>query len=213
MSLLTCKNACIPDLATTEGQDAIDATIGDSELIVIDNLSCLARRGGRENKPNPGLGVAGVGIEQTRSRKSVLFIHHAGKNGQQRGTSKREDLLDTVIYLETSTRLQPGRWGLSLRFTTRRPETFTVRKPTPGAKLEQIDGNRHGQTKPAEETTINRVVDLANEGLNQTEIANELQVNRSTVSRAYRKAAAQGLIKSKGRYDGTCDNPVACCFP
>ena len=30
---------------------------------------------------------------------SVLFIHHAGKGGQQRGTSRREDILDTVIAL------------------------------------------------------------------------------------------------------------------
>lgn len=31
---------------------------------------------------------------------SLLFVHHAGKNKAQRGTSKREDLLDTVITLK-----------------------------------------------------------------------------------------------------------------
>ena len=32
--------------------------------------------------------------------KSVLFVHHDGKGGQQRGTSRKEDVLDTVIYLK-----------------------------------------------------------------------------------------------------------------
>ena len=31
--------------------------------------------------------------------KTVLFVHHSGKGGQQRGTSRREDVLDTVIAL------------------------------------------------------------------------------------------------------------------
>ena len=30
---------------------------------------------------------------------SVLIVHHAGKGGQQRGTSRREDVLDTSISL------------------------------------------------------------------------------------------------------------------
>src|SRR6202035_2222966 len=34
-----------------------------------------------------------------RRNISVLIVHHAGKGGQQRGTSRREDVLDTVISL------------------------------------------------------------------------------------------------------------------
>ena len=32
----------------------------------------------------------------------MLFIHHAGKSGEQRGTSRREDVLDTVLALRRS---------------------------------------------------------------------------------------------------------------
>lgn len=39
----------IPDLATTAGQEAVNAVLDATELIVLDNLSCLARSGGREN--------------------------------------------------------------------------------------------------------------------------------------------------------------------
>jgi hypothetical protein len=34
-----------------------------------------------------------------RQGKSVFLLHHDGKGGQQRGTSKKEDVLDTVISL------------------------------------------------------------------------------------------------------------------
>ena len=38
-------------------------------------------------------------MEQRRAGRSVVFMHHAGKGGAQRGTSRREDVLDTVIAL------------------------------------------------------------------------------------------------------------------
>ena len=33
-------------------------------------------------------------------RRSILLVHHAGKSGDQRGASRREDMLDTEIKLE-----------------------------------------------------------------------------------------------------------------
>jgi putative DNA primase/helicase len=35
-----------------------------------------------------------------QQHRSVLLNYHAGKSGAQRGTSRREDLLDTVIALQ-----------------------------------------------------------------------------------------------------------------
>ena len=32
--------------------------------------------------------------------RTILFVHHSGKNGAQRGTSKREDILDSVLALK-----------------------------------------------------------------------------------------------------------------
>lgn len=192
------QRACMPDLATIEGQNAIDATIGDSELIVIDNLSCLVRRGGRENEAESWLTVAEWALAKRAQGKSVLFIHHAGKNGQQRGTSKREDLLDTVICLKRPPDYNPTD-GAVFEIHYEKARNLHGKETDPlEAKLEQISGKQAWTTKPVEETTFDRVVELANEGLSQIEIASELQVNRSTVSRAYRKATAQGLVKPKG---------------
>ena len=41
-----------------------------------------------------------IGRWNAKKWKSILFVHHAGKRGQQRGTSKKEDILDVVIVLK-----------------------------------------------------------------------------------------------------------------
>ena len=51
------------------------------------------------------------------------------------------------------------------------------------------------QCRTVESSTFDRVVALANEGLSQAEIASELELNKSNVSRHFRKAKEQGLLK------------------
>ena len=89
----------MPDLSTKEGRSSLEGWIHDSDLIIIDNESTLFRSG-VENEAESWRPVQDWALELRRRGKSVLFIHHAGKGGQQRGTSKREDTLDTVILLK-----------------------------------------------------------------------------------------------------------------
>lgn len=35
--------------------------------------------------------------EKRREGRAVLFVHHDGKNGRQRGSSRRKDVLDVVV--------------------------------------------------------------------------------------------------------------------
>jgi transposase len=52
------------------------------------------------------------------------------------------------------------------------------------------------------DSTFDRVVTLANDGLSQSEIAIELELNRSTVLRAWRKADDAGLLETKATTKG-----------
>ena len=79
----------LPDLGTREGQAAIDAEVGDAEVLFIDNLSTLVRRG-KENEGEGWLPVQEWALRHRRAGRSVVFLHHAGKGGAQRGTSRRE---------------------------------------------------------------------------------------------------------------------------
>jgi len=92
------RDAGMPDLSTTAGQAAVDALVGDAKLIVLDNLSSLMRSG-VENDAESWQPLQTWALRHRAQGRSVIFIHHSGKGGAQRGTSRREDVLDTVIGL------------------------------------------------------------------------------------------------------------------
>jgi hypothetical protein len=89
----------MPKLATKAGQDQLDSVLDGIELVVIDNLATLCSNG-RENDTDSWLPVQEWILQLRRRGISVLIVHHAGKNGEQRGASAKEDVLDTVIKLK-----------------------------------------------------------------------------------------------------------------
>ena len=92
-------NGVMPNLATEEGQEAIEHLVEKADVVIVDNLSTLAT-GGKENEANSWDPIANWALRLRSIGKSIIFIHHAGKDNNQRGTSKKEDILDTVINLK-----------------------------------------------------------------------------------------------------------------
>jgi putative DNA primase/helicase len=91
----------MPDIATKEGHAKIDPLLASGDFLVLDNLSTLCRSG-VENEAESWLPVQSWLLELHRRGVTVLFVHHAGKSGAQRGTSRKEDALDTVTHTEAS---------------------------------------------------------------------------------------------------------------
>lgn len=186
----------MPDLATLEGQAAVDAWIeADTALIIVDNLSCLVRRGGPENEAESWLTVAEWVLMHRARGRSILFIHHSGKNGQQRGTSKREDLLDAVLVLKQPRDYSPADGAVfEVHFEKSRGLYGEDVAPFE-AKLTTGDGGVQAWVMRAvEDSTIERVIELHGLGLNQNEIAQELSINKSNVCRALKKAESLGRL-------------------
>lgn len=185
----------MPDLGSLDGQAEIDGLVLPStELIVIDNLSSLVRSG-RENEAEGWQVVQAWALRHRAAGRSVLFIHHSGKGGQQRGTSKKEDLLDAVISLKRPADYQPNQGA---RFEL----TFEKARHLYGQSVDSLDcqlitdeKGRQGWTiKPVSVSTYEKVLSLAQEGLNGNEIAQELDINKSTVSRYLKKGKQEGII-------------------
>ena len=183
----------LPNLATKEGQAAIEPLIHGFDLVVMDIVSTLVTIG-RDNDVESWTPVQGWLLRLRRRGISVLIVHHAGKGGQQGGTSRREDVLDTVIAL-------------------RRPSDYS---PTDGARfevhLEKARGIHGDQAKPFEarleinedgsawsirdlaDVDLSRVVALADEGLSLRDIAEETGIPKSTVGRLKKKAEVDGHV-------------------
>lgn len=88
----------LPDFAMPEGMALLDRLTPGVALVVFDNLSTLT--GVRENEADDWRPMQSNLLALRRRGVSSLLVHHAGKGGQQRGTSRKEDVLDTVIALK-----------------------------------------------------------------------------------------------------------------
>ena len=187
----------MPDLSTIEGQAAIAPLLEGVRLIVVDNISTLCRTG-TENESDSWDVVQMWALKQRSAGRSVLFVHHAGKTGAQRGTSKREDVLDTVIALRRPGDYTPGQ-GASFEVHFEKARGFSGDEAEP--MLCALDEDEHGKAvwtwRKLELATFDKVVSLANEGLTPADIAEQLDINKSTVSRHLKKARSQGLLRSE----------------
>jgi DNA-binding NarL/FixJ family response regulator len=183
------QNFSMPDLKTIEGQEALDALITeDTKLIIIDNLSCLV--GGNENDAESWSNVGKWAIQKRSQGKSILFIHHAGKEGQQRGTSRKEDIMDCVITLKHPKDYDPSQGArFEVHFEKARCLSGAKIKPFI-AGLESIDGKYCWTTVPiltAREKAVKtdkqtqEIIKLHEEGLTNVQIAEQLGVNRTLV--------------------------------
>jgi hypothetical protein len=185
----------MPDLATIGGQAALNEVIpADTKLVIVDSLSSLVRGEGRENDAESWLPVAEWALAQRVAGRSVLFLHHAGKGGAQRGTSKREDLLDTTLALRPPGDHQPHK-GARFEVHIEKSRGLCAEFVPVEAELVGTEDGGGGVTwtsRPIEETLAQRIAKMAEDGMNRREIAEELKINRSTVYRALAKQAAKG---------------------
>ncbi len=173
----------MPDLATTEGQRLLEPHLADVDLLVLDNLSALCRYG-IENEGESWLPVQQWALGLRRRGMSVLFVHHAGKNKSQRGTSRREDLLDTVITLKHPANYNPSQ-GLrcEVHFEKTRSMLGDAAKPFEVRMESGADGRAVWTCRELEDAKAQEAAVLFSSGMSVRDVAKELEVSRSTAQR------------------------------
>jgi putative DNA primase/helicase len=183
----------IPDLATAEGIRAIEEHISDGvDLVIVDNLSTLCRAG-KENEGESWAPIQEWALNLRRRGISVVFIHHAGKGGTQRGTSKREDVLDAVIALRHPVDYSPVEGA---RFEVHLEKARGVHGPAARpfeARMEVRDDIMTWTMRDIENVEAKRAADLKAEGFTVRDIAAEMGISRSRADRMLKKAAGNGV--------------------
>lgn len=186
----------LPDLATAEGAAEIEGMIGDARVIILDNLSTLARQG-RENESESWLTMQDFLLKQRRAGRSVVMIHHAGKGGQQRGTSAREDVLDTVIALRRPADYD-AKEGARFEVHYEKARGFTGDDAESfEARLEIKDGAVSWIVRSVSDARADRVLGLLSDGLSVRDIAAETGISRPTVYRIRAALIAQGKFHAE----------------
>jgi Bifunctional DNA primase/polymerase, N-terminal/Homeodomain-like domain len=164
----------------------------------LDNRSTLVYAG-RENDAESWDAMQPWLLRLRRANRTVLLVDHAGRGGTAaRGTSKREDVLDTIIHLKRPSDYEPDQGA---RFEVHLEKARGIygddAKPFE-ARLETTDGADHWHVKSLEDANAGRVIEASEEGLSSREIAKELGICKSTVNNIRRRHKFKVIDGSKG---------------
>jgi putative DNA primase/helicase len=193
-------NLRLPEVQEAITQFCID---GDQKVLVVDNLSTLVS-GVKENDSDAWELLLPWLLNLRRRKIAVILVHHAGRSGEMRGTSRREDSVFWIIKLEEDPDYTDKGCSFIQRFDKERnsPQShynhyIWTFKPTD-----------EGYDNPSGEIEItfrvaslkSMVYDLILDGVYAcSSIADELGVKRWSVSRAAKELAKEGKITIKRR--------------
>jgi len=164
-------------------------------VIILDNISTLVRSG-KENEAESWLPVQNWVLRHRRQGRAVILLHHAGKGGAQRGTSKREDVLDTVISLRHPADYSPDQ-GARFEVHFEKCRGFYGNGAQPfEARYEVRDGAALWTRTEIVDAERARVVAAIKDGLSTREAAEELGMSKSKVDRLKKKAMELGELSA-----------------
>lgn len=88
------------NLSDPDDQMRYDGVIDKYPVVIIDNLlACSRRMSGRDDDFAQWERIQAWFVRLRSAGKTVILIHHAGKSGEQLGTSTRENIMDTILEL------------------------------------------------------------------------------------------------------------------
>ncbi len=170
----------LPDLADPQAQGYYESVVSPADLIIVDNLSTICRSM-RENEADTWGPVQSWLLKLRRAGKSVVLIHHSGKSGGQRGTSRKEDVLNSVIGLKRP----PGysaEQGARFEIHYEKARGFFGSEAEPFEAWLKPDGWMVGPVTRSDDSdeTLHA---LKEQGLGYREIAERVGISKSAVGR------------------------------
>ena len=191
LSLITpdMQNRPMPDLATAAGQKALNR-LSDIDLLVLDNISTLCRTG-KENESQSWQPMQTWLLDLRRRGIAVLLVHHAGKSGDQRGTSAREDIMDTVISLRRP-KVYNMAEGARFQIHLTKARSITGKDALPfEVHLKSENNILHWDIFEIQEAELEQLKKLLSEGYSIRECAEEMGLSKSTAHRLKKKLEAE----------------------
>jgi putative DNA primase/helicase len=202
--LLASDHTALPNLAHEVGQRAIDPLLRDLDLLILDNLSTLAWTGS-DNHGDSWSSMQEWLLRLRRSGVAVLVVHHSNKIGDQRGTSRREDVLDTVLSLKRPVDYSPDE-GARFEVHVEKSRAFSGDASKPFEASLASTGDGRGLTWVATDlkpNNLDEAIALFRSGISVREVAARLGMTKSTAGRLRQKAQEDGLLDSDDGEEGS----------
>ena len=184
----------MPDLGVPAGQRLFEPSWSEEpELIVLDNISSLV--GQRSEDPDGWNTLQSWLLKLRRRGTSVLLVHHANKDGQQRGTSRREDVLDIVLALRRPVGYEANDGArFEVHFEKVRGIFGDVTDPFEAHLKADDVGVSRWSWRPINDAQLTRLANLLNDGLGAEEVAEEMGISRASAYRLRKQAIGLGLV-------------------
>jgi putative DNA primase/helicase len=186
----------IHDIGSLEGQQDINDHMEEADLVIIDNLSTLVRSG-NENDADSWVQIQEWMLRLRKLEKAVLLIHHAGKNGAQRGTSKREDILDTVLALRKPKNHSSNDGArFEVHFEKSRGFCGKAAEPFEAYLATESNGSLYWSENKIDGQDLELVVSLYKEGMTrQRSLAKETKMSVGKINKLLKQAKEENLIE------------------
>jgi putative DNA primase/helicase len=187
-------------IGSAEGQRSLDPLLSGVDLVVFDNLSTLCTNGS-ESASDSWVPMQNWLLKLRRRGIAVLLVHHAGTNGRQRGTSRREDALDTIIALRRPEDYSPEDGArFEVHFEKLRNRIESDGAVPFEAKLEAISADEAAGVRwldcDLRPPVLKQAAHLFKDGLSVREVAGTLRVSKTEAGRLRLRAVADGLLVS-----------------
>lgn len=171
-----------PDLGRQEGREFFDRQFDviRPDLVVFDSLTYLAKVA--ENEAEAWDPIAEWILKHRRLGRTILFVHHQGRSGKARGTTKREDGLEVSVSLKPKDELA-GDEGSALELSFDKHREFFGKDAAPRiVKFSTGTGTLVWEVEGVPENTKKRVADLFATGMKAADIATEIGITKGRVS-------------------------------
>lgn len=194
----------VPNLADSKWREALYAFLKGSDIyrvLILDNIASLAP-GLDENDKSAWDEINQFLLSLRWLGLAVLLVHHAGKSGDQRGTSGREDNLDVVIRLSRPAgyRSEDGA-RFDVELTKARGVFGDSAKPFSIQLTTKSDGGLTWCAESAGAQTKHLIIALLGNGISQKDIPGLLGISKAWVSRTKSQAISDGYLNKEGFTD------------
>lgn len=182
-----------PTIATPRNRKILEERIagGGYEGLILDNLSTLWPSS-QEGESERSAVLTDWFMDLNQRGVWVIYLHHAGKSGQQRGSSEKEDMVDFVLRLHRpENHKHDPNLCVELTIEKLRGECKEPRWIAPFEVAAQtLDDTTHWTIRPARDAQLEFAFEMFRNGMKPSDVFPELGISRSTAFR-YKKLFEQ----------------------
>jgi putative DNA primase/helicase len=193
------------NIASTEHQSALSAMLPDGALFIIDNLS-TSQSGMKENDNDDFDKIKDWLLSLRRRSITVLIVHHAGRSGEMRGSSRREDPAHWILSLRDAS--EDGAKAKQFITTFTKCRNCQGRDAMPLRWTLQDEADRITVFCESFSGSDALLAHIRDGIVSATDLAQTLNVQTSTISKWAKKLMQAGLIRKNGRDYEPVDWPI-----